>query len=831
MKRKIPVLKFPVFIVLNILIGFFFCTLTVAQNREIKGFVPGEIIIQFHPNQISAFNRSEQRSLKELEKKLKSLGMISCKPLFKGKRQNVSSRLLSSVYLARFPRKKNIHPLIRYIKNFPSVKHAEPNYIHRIFTIPDDPDFSLQWALHNIAQSGGTEDADVDAPESWDVEQGNSAVVIAVVDTGVDYTHTDLIDNLWHNPGEVPDNGIDDDDNGYVDDTVGWDFVDISDGGHAAPGEDISEPDNDTMDFHGHGTHVAGIAGAVTNNGTGIAGVAWNCQIMPVRAGYKTASGDGLIESDDAAQAIVYAAENGAKVVNLSWGDEDHSQIIEDAINHAVNLGALICAAAGNYDLDNFFYPAALENTAIIAVGATNDHDQKWSFSNYGSWVDVSAPGVDIYSSLPQDTYGWYSGTSIATPHVSGLAALILSHFPGINPIGTRARIMHTADVLLDLDGMNSTSGRINFYTALTENINLADISLKKEVDNATVDVFETVTFTLTVTNYGPDNATHIVVEDPLPSGLTYVSDNSEGSYNPDNGTWEIGALDNGTSTVLQVAATVDDEGTVTNHAWVISSYPTDDNATNDSDDAVVTGFQSPDTEDQDNSHNGHSGGGSSKPSPSDPQPECETDADCMNDVFCDGAELCVDGICLPGIRPCVEDEICVEDKDECVTPEPPPDCWTDGDCDDRVFCNGPEKCIEGECVSGEIPCEVADICIEDAEQCWDYETIFVRSIQKTLSRPLIQSRKCPWLVLRYTGACHFNKRDSVIRIQGPLDDAQGVTVDPERSAFEVQDFIFVPICIEKNAEVGEWFIRIETDVTDTDSPFREVIEYVFEIK
>ena len=290
-------------------------------------------------------------------------------------------------------------------------------------------------------------------------------MIVAVVDTGVDYRHPDLAANLWRNAGEIAGNGLDDDGNGYVDDDLGWNFVDASGG---ASGEDFETPDNDPMDRHGHGTHVAGIAGAVSNNGVGVAGVAWGCKIMAVRAGYKTASGGGVLESDDAAQAIVYAAENGAGVINLSWGDTQSSTLIADAIRFATERGVFICAAAGNSSSESLLYPAALDNASVMAVGSTDNQDKPSSFSNYGDWVHVSAPGTGIYSTHLNNAYISMSGTSMATPHVAGLAGLVISRFPGLSPQEVKARIMRSVDVLQDLAGKNAVSGRINAYTALS---------------------------------------------------------------------------------------------------------------------------------------------------------------------------------------------------------------------------------------------------------------------------------------------------------------------------------------------------------------------------
>ncbi len=368
-------------------------------------------------------------------------------------------------YLISLPPSLSIVEALRFFQRHAAVEHVEPNLLIPVKAVPNDPEFSTQWSLHNTGQTGGADDADIDAVEAWDIEQGTTQVVIAIIDTGVDYTHEDLAANIWQNPGEIPDNGIDDDANGYIDDTMGWDFVDSFGG---AVGEDFEIPDNDPMDRHGHGTHVAGIAGAVTNNSLGIAGVTWNCTIMPVRAGYKDQSGGGILESDDAAQAIVYAAENGAQVINLSWGDYQTSNLIRDAMAFATTRGALICAAAGNENSSDRIYPAASENDAVLAVGALDNKDKKSSFSNYGDWVHVSAPGAGIYSTHLNNSYRFMSGTSMAAPHVAGVAALLFSFFPDLSPLEIKSRIMRSVDMLPDLAGKSITSGRINAHTALS---------------------------------------------------------------------------------------------------------------------------------------------------------------------------------------------------------------------------------------------------------------------------------------------------------------------------------------------------------------------------
>jgi len=366
-------------------------------------------------------------------------------------------------HILSLPEGMTYYDALAYFKSKRMLYQAEPNYIIPIKALPDDPHFNMQWGLYNSGDSG-VNDADIDAPEAWDFSTGGRNVVIAVIDTGVDYTHEDLSENIWRNPDEIPGNNMDDDDNGYIDDVIGWDFVDRASGN---PEEDYNGPDNDPLDRHGHGTHVAGIISAVANNGIGIAGVAYNSRIMAVRAAYMDESGEGILESVDAAQAIIYAAYNGAAVINISWGDYVESTLIRDAIDIATSRGAIICASAGNDNTGSRIYPAASDNPAVIAVGATEMHDNRALFSNYGNWVHVSAPGRDIYSTKPGNRYGYLSGTSMAVPHVSGLAAMIISASPGISPLEVKSRIMNSVDVIGSLKGKNITSGRINAYSAL----------------------------------------------------------------------------------------------------------------------------------------------------------------------------------------------------------------------------------------------------------------------------------------------------------------------------------------------------------------------------
>jgi subtilisin family serine protease len=337
--------------------------------------------------------------------------------------------------------------------NDPAVEYIEPNYFAYInTTTPNDPEYNRLWGLNNTGQTGGTADADIDAPEAWDIETGNN-IVVGVIDSGVDYNHPDLNDNMWTNPGEIAGNGIDDDNNGYVDDIYGWDFV---------------NNDNDPFDDNSHGTHVAGTIAAEGNNGIGVTGVSWSADIMALK--FLGASNSGSYF--DAIQAIEYATMMGADLTNNSWRGYSFSQGLRDAIAAANNAGQLFVAAAGNENNNNDTrpaYPASYNLSNIISVASTDDDDQRSGFSNFGSTsVDLGAPGSSVYSTIPGGGYGFKSGTSMATPHVSGVASLIWSDDPTLTAQQVKDRILATVDPISDLQGITVTGGRLNAYSALT---------------------------------------------------------------------------------------------------------------------------------------------------------------------------------------------------------------------------------------------------------------------------------------------------------------------------------------------------------------------------
>jgi subtilisin family serine protease len=313
---------------------------------------------------------------------------------------------------------------LQALRGEPEVVYAEEDRPVKANLVPNDPQFGSLYGMSKIS-----------APAAWDSATG-AGVVVAVVDTGVDYAHPDLDANIWTNTAEIPGNGLDDDGNGLVDDVRGWDFV----------GADATSPlpDNDPMDHYGHGTHVAGTIAAEGNNGLGVIGVAWQAKIMVLRG----LDDSGLGYDSTLAAAIRYAADKGADVINASWGGEGTSQTLQDAIDYAHGLGALFVAAAGNSSKDaTNFHPANAPNA--IAVSATDDADALAGFSNFGSKIDVAAPGVNILS-LQMGTGGYVqmSGTSMATPHVSGVAALIIGAHPTFTNEQVRQVLRASADDL-----------------------------------------------------------------------------------------------------------------------------------------------------------------------------------------------------------------------------------------------------------------------------------------------------------------------------------------------------------------------------------------------
>jgi subtilisin family serine protease len=409
-------------------------------------------------------------------------------------------------FKVKFSETFDVERVVSAFKLLEGVLDAQPIGIHAVHAIPNDPDYSSQWHLNQNL------DHDVDAPEAWDLQTGNSSIIVGMLDTGVRYYHKDLggtnaspstpensRGNMWTNNGELsagPSNGVDDDGNGYDDDWIGWDFVDnvnntfpYSD----IPGEDYDVIDNDPRDFNGHGTHCAGNIGALNNNGYGLNSVAggWGngsqqimgngVHVMALRIGYSANHllfGElGFVQMGFAADAMVYAADNGARAISCSWGSSN-SGGIGAAIDYFLASGGIIFKSAGNDNNDAADYMGSRTDANLINVAATDESDAKSSFSSYGSWVEISAPGSNInstyhdHTSPNTDDYRSLNGTSMATPIAASVAALIWSANPSLNANQVRQILYNNAD---NIDAENPSyvgelgAGRVNAYNPMTD--------------------------------------------------------------------------------------------------------------------------------------------------------------------------------------------------------------------------------------------------------------------------------------------------------------------------------------------------------------------------
>ena len=434
---------------------------SVSDSSSELNFSPGELIIKAHPR-----IQTDSRMTNEFTALHKHFGAYSIVKAFPDS-SDIQQTPLALIYLARFPQNTDIPALAEQYKRNPLVDDAQPNYLRHTLVehpdndgaepiIPNDPKYEELWSLEITHM-----------PEAWAIEKGSPDVVIAIVDMGIDYNHEDLKSKVWINRGEIPDNGIDDDNNGYVDDVRGWDFSDAP----TLPGRgDYTERDNDPMDETGHGTHVAGIAGAEVNNGIGVAGVAWNCKLMALRAGFPVAGGGTFLQDDDVSAAIVYAADNGATSINMSWGDIFNAFIIRDALNYAYNKGCVLVAATGNSTKRRVIYPAALRN--VIAVAASDQNGEIAFWSNASATVDIAAPGNSILSTHINNNYRRLTGTSMAAPQIAGVAALMRSKRPELSNEEIRQLMVATA-IHLPNSPKAVDSGQVHAAKALTASASL----------------------------------------------------------------------------------------------------------------------------------------------------------------------------------------------------------------------------------------------------------------------------------------------------------------------------------------------------------------------
>ena len=385
------------------------------------------------------------------------------------------------LFLFQFDPTISVGDAIRNALSDPRVEYAEPNYLIRpAETVPNDEFFNLMWGLSNKGENAGSAGADIGATRVWDITQGSQDVVVAVVDTGADLSHPDLAPNAWVNAGEVAGNGVDDDRNGFVDDINGWNFFSNNNRFFENSFDDL------------HGTHVSGTIGAAGNNGIGVAGVAWRVKLVSIKfIGRRNGDLEGTI--DGAVRAINYATTLRNRGVNLrainaSWGGADKAQALRDAIVAAGQAGILFVNSAGNGGDDGFGddvdqkpdYPVAWskEISSMISVAALDRTDSVPNYSNYGhESIDVAAPGGvcncpnGIYSTVPGGGYAYLNGTSMAAPHVTGIAALLWSTDASLTPAQVKQRIISTAQPITTLASKIVSSGRASAINALTNTV------------------------------------------------------------------------------------------------------------------------------------------------------------------------------------------------------------------------------------------------------------------------------------------------------------------------------------------------------------------------
>ncbi|MCA1962943.1 MAG: S8 family serine peptidase, partial [Prosthecobacter sp.] len=391
-------------------------------------------------------------------------------------------------------------------EDFPTVGQAVAERDFLVFPtlLPNDQSFSDLWGMNNTGKTGGVPDADIDAPEAWDLATGSREVLVGVIDTGIDRLHPDLTANLWSNPREVAGNGVDDDGNGFVDDVHGWDFF---------------ANDNDPTDENNHGTHCAGTIGAVGNNLNGVVGVCWQVSLVGIRF-----LGPNGGTTSDAVESVNYARSLGVNLTSNSWGGGGYSALLQGAIQAAEAAGQLFVAAAGNDGQNTDLlpnYPSGYPLAGIVAVAASTDRDARATFSNFGAAsVDLAAPGAGIYSTIRGGGYASFNGTSMATPHVAGAAALLLSVAPGLPPTEVKSRLMSTVDVLPAFSATTAARGRLNLARLIQQSAGPRPLAQVTEIREAAgggngdgvLNPGETLDLYLRVTNRGTETAENVNV-------------------------------------------------------------------------------------------------------------------------------------------------------------------------------------------------------------------------------------------------------------------------------------------------------------------------------
>lgn len=401
---------------------------------------------------------------------------------------------INNLETATYKNKADANKALDAYRRDSNIEYAEMDKPLKLYSIPNDTSFSLQWGLSNSGQTGGLSDVDINAPEAWELSNGSQNIIIGLIDSGVNYNHIDIIDNLWVNPGEIPDNDIDDDENGYVDDIYGI---------------NTNNPSGNPLDDNGHGTHVAGIIAASGNNSQGVTGVMQKAKIITCK--FTDEFGSGTTSSAIACIDYFSNLNNGMIATNNSWGGGSYSQALYDAIKSHMDLGILFVAAAGNDAVNNDLtnsYPANYSLPNIISVAAIQDNGELASFSNYGPYsVHVAAPGAAIYSTY-NSSYSNLSGTSMATPFVTGLVGLTKSNDNDLSWINIKNRILSSGKNLNSLSGTVLTGKLIKAYDVSNSGaLNCLNQTLTKHISPkstaSSIEIGSSITLSLLNINCG----------------------------------------------------------------------------------------------------------------------------------------------------------------------------------------------------------------------------------------------------------------------------------------------------------------------------------------
>lgn len=436
----------------------------VIDRPQLGTYVPGVILVKTRASRGVMRNQTGIEA-SPLNRDLAPLQVSDVSSAYQNMQDAEKVRVIGIDRIYRIRYSEPIDPFdacARLMEN-PDVEYAVPERIHQPFYAPNDTRYTSQTWM-----------AQMKLPAAWDITKGASTVIIAIVDSGTDWTHEDLSANIWTNTKETPSNGRDDDNNGFIDDVRGWDFVGNITTSEAQAG--TVKPDNDPKvsgsvnDQNGHGTVVAGCSGATTNNAKGVASTGFGCRIIPIKVGSDNASVRGLLRGYE---AIAYAADLGAHIINCSWGGAGVDPGAQDVIDYATSKGSLVVAASGNDGLNNDSYlqsPASLDG--VLSVGSCNSGDRVSGFSNYGMNVDVYAPGENILSTYQPNTYRALTGTSFSSPLTSGIAGLVKAMHPTWTPMMIHAQLRGTVDMLqgVTVDNRRLYWGRVNAQRAVTTN-------------------------------------------------------------------------------------------------------------------------------------------------------------------------------------------------------------------------------------------------------------------------------------------------------------------------------------------------------------------------